>query len=120
SVINIGLNDRPNDLDGGAFWDRHTDAFDARNWFASQVTPFRLNQFGAYGGFPIKKDKAFVFLSYQGFHLKDVFSSAVNLPAQAEIDDALECVATGVNLNNHVDDPQSADTSMNGGELSPG
>src|SRR5437773_223450 len=120
SVINIGLKSGTNDLHGGAFWDRHTDAFDARNWFASQVTPFRLNQFGAYGGFPIKKDKAFVFLSYQGFHLKDVFSSAVNLPAQAEIDDALECVATGVNLNDHVHDPHPADTCINGGQPGPG
>src|SRR5437762_4223047 len=120
SVINIGLKSGTNDLHGGAFWDRHTDAFDARNWFASQVTPFRLNQFGAYGGFPIKKDKAFVFLSYQGFHLKDVFSSAVNLPAQAEIDDALECVATGVNLNDHVHDPHPADTCINDGQPGPG
>src|SRR5438132_2840160 len=120
SVINIGLKSGTNDLHGGAFWDRHTDAFDARNWFASQVTPFRLNQFGAYGGFPIKKDKAFVFVSYQGFHLKDVFSSAVNLPAQAEIDDALECVATGVNLNDHVHDPHPADTCINDGQPGPG
>jgi hypothetical protein len=69
SVIDIGLKSGTNQIHGSAFWDRHTDAFDARNWFATQVTPFRLNQFGASGGFPIKKDKAFVFMSYQGFHL---------------------------------------------------
>jgi hypothetical protein len=73
SVINIGLKSGTNDIHGSVFWDRHTDAFDARNGFASTVTPFRLNQFGASGGFPIKKDKAFVFMSYQGFHLKDSF-----------------------------------------------
>src|SRR5438552_2203856 len=99
SVINIGLKSGTNDLHGGAFWDRHTDAFDARNWFASQVTPFRLNQFGAYGGFPIKKDKAFVFLSYQGFHLKDQFPALVDVPEPAEIFDATQCVITGVNPN---------------------
>src|SRR5437660_2131054 len=118
SVINIGLKSGTNVMHGGAFWDRHTDAFDARNWFASQVTPFRLNQFGAYGGFPIKKDKAFVFLSYQGFHLKDKFSSAVNLPAQAEINDALACVATGSNPN-FVGDPNPA-TCINDGQPGPG
>src|SRR5216684_2377527 len=80
SVINIGLKSGTNEIHGSAFWDRHTDAFDARNWFATKVTPFRLNQFGASGGFPIKKDKAFVFLSYQGFHLKDSFPSQVTLP----------------------------------------
>src|SRR5258705_8648797 len=99
SVINIGLKSGTNELHGNVFWDRHTDAFDARNGFASDVTPFRLNQFGASGGFPIKKDKAFLFLSYQGFHLKDVFPSQVNLPAQAEIADAIACVASGSNPN---------------------
>jgi hypothetical protein len=118
SVINIGLKSGTNAVHGSAFWDRHTDAFDARNWFASSVTPFRLNQFGASGGFPIKKDKAFLFLSYQGFHLKDVFPSQVNLPAQAEIDDAIACVATGVNPNN-VGDPFPA-TCINDGVPGPG
>jgi outer membrane receptor protein involved in Fe transport len=118
SVINIGLKSGTNELHGGAFWDRHTDAFDARNWFATEVTPFRLNQFGAYGGFPIKKDKAFVFLSYQAFHLKDVFPSQVNLPAQKEIDDAMACVATGSNPNT-VGDPNPA-TCINDGQPGPG
>src|ERR1700730_17701329 len=107
SVIDIGLKSGTNAIHGSAFWDRHTDAFDARNWFASSVNPFRLNQFGASGGFPIKKDKAFMFMSYQGFHLKDVFPSAVNLPAQAEINDALACIATGTNPNS-VGDPTPA------------
>jgi Carboxypeptidase regulatory-like domain/TonB dependent receptor/TonB-dependent Receptor Plug Domain len=99
SVINIGLKSGTNDIHGSAFWDRHTDAFDARNGFASTVTPFRLNQFGASGGFPIKKDKAFVFMSYQGFHLKDQFPATVSLPTPAQIFDATQCVTTGINPN---------------------
>src|SRR5205807_10313450 len=99
SDINIGLKSGTNQLHGNAFWDRHTDAFDARNWFATSVTPFRLNQFGASGGFPIVKDKAFVFMSYQGFHLKDVFPSAISVPTAAEIFDATQCVQTGANPN---------------------
>jgi outer membrane receptor protein involved in Fe transport len=99
SVINIGLKSGTNDIHGSAFWDRHTDAFDARNGFASTVTPFRLNQFGASGGGPIKKDKAFIFMSYQGFHLKDSFPSQVGLPTSAQIADATSCVTTGVNPN---------------------
>lgn len=99
SVINIGLKSGTNDLHGNVFWTRHTDAFDARNWFATSVTPFRLNQFGASGGFPIKKDKAFVYMSYQGFHLKDSFPSQITLPTPAQIFDASQCVQTGVNPN---------------------
>lgn len=97
SVINIGLKSGTNQLHGGAFWNRHTDAFDARNYFASQVNPFRLNQYGAYGGFPIKKDKTFVFMSFEAFHLKDVFPSLVDVPSSTEIFDASQCVMTGVN-----------------------
>ncbi|MCU1299798.1 MAG: hypothetical protein JWQ87_82 [Candidatus Sulfotelmatobacter sp.] len=113
SVINIGLKSGTNEIHGNFFWNRHTDAFDAKNWFASSVTPFRLNQFGGSGGFPIKKDKAFVYMSYQGFHLKDVFPATVNLPAQAQINDALGCVATGINPNT-VGDPTPA-TCINDG-----
>src|SRR5437868_4088819 len=105
SVIDIGLKSGTNAIHGSAFWDRHTDAFDARNWFATAVTPFRLNQFGASGGFPIKKDKAFLFLSYQGFHLKDVFPSAVSVPTPIEIEDATACVETGINPNNSGEGP---------------
>jgi hypothetical protein len=108
SVIDIGLKSGTNALHGSAFWDRHTDAFDARNWFATAVTPFRLNQFGASGGFPLKKDKAFLFMSYQGFHLKDVFPSAISVPTPAEIFDATQCVTTGVNPNTSGEGPFAA------------
>jgi len=105
SVIDIGLKSGTNQIHGSAFWDRHTDAFDARNWFATAVTPFRLNQFGASGGFPIKKDKAFMFMSYQGFHLNDVFPSAISVPTPDEISDATQCVETGINPNKSGEGP---------------
>jgi hypothetical protein len=97
SVINIGLRSGTNELHGSAFWNRHTDAFDARNWFASEVTPFRLNQYGGSVGFPIIKNKTFGFVSFQGFHLKNVFPSLIDVPTSAEIFDATQCVETGVN-----------------------
>src|SRR5437868_133706 len=118
SVVNVGLKSGTNALHGSAFWDRHTDAFDASNAVTGVVTPFRLNQAGASVGFPIKKDKMFGFLSYQAFHLKDVFASRVNLPAQKEIDDELACVATGMNPNT-VGDPNPA-TCINDGLVGAG
>jgi outer membrane receptor protein involved in Fe transport len=96
SVINIGLKSGGNELHGSAFWIRHTDAFDAKNFFSSQVNPFRLNQYGASGGFPIKKDKTFVYLSFQAFHLKDVFPSLIDVPTPNEIAAATQCVQTGI------------------------
>lgn len=99
SVIDIGLKSGTNQLHGTVFWDRHTDAFDARNYFATRSTPFRLNQFGASGGFPIRKDKDFIYMSYQGFHLKDVFPALVPVPKPSEVFDATQCVKTGINPN---------------------
>jgi outer membrane receptor protein involved in Fe transport len=119
SVINIGLKSGTNDIHGNVFWDRHTDAFDARNWFATKVNPFRLNQFGASGGFPIKKDKAFLFMSYQGFHLTDTFPSTINLPAQAEINDALGCISTGNNPNSVHDSTPAACLNSGPATVSP-
>ena len=108
SVINIGLKSGTNDWHGNAFWNRHTDAFDAINSFATESTPFRLNQFGVSGGGPLLKNKLFFYSSFQGFHLKDTFPSQVTLPAQAEINDATACVQTGINPNT-AGDPNPTD-----------
>src|SRR5205814_854888 len=43
------------------------DIFDARNFFdPHRKPPYRQNQFGATLGGPIKKDRSFFFLSYEG------------------------------------------------------
>src|SRR5215475_10898840 len=99
SVINIGLKSGTNELHGNVFWDRHTDAFDAVNHFSTTNTPFKLNQFGGSVGFPILKDKAFGFISYQAFHLKDQFPAQITLPTPEQIADATQCVTQGTNDN---------------------
>src|SRR5215469_13066971 len=43
------------------------DVFDARNPFALQKQPFRLNQFGANAGGPIVKNKTFFFAAFEAF-----------------------------------------------------
>ena len=86
-------------IHGSGYWDRHTDAFDAMNHFSTTNTPFKLNQYGGSVGFPIIKDKAFGFVSYQAFHLNDQFPSHITLPTPAQIFDATQCVETGVNPN---------------------
>src|SRR5580698_8603115 len=41
-------------------------AFDARNFFAATVEPLHRNQYGATFGGPLRKDKDFFFLYYEG------------------------------------------------------
>lgn len=56
-----------NTFHGGVFEFLRNDVFDARSPFdGSSVPPFRLNQFGGSLGGPIKKNRTFFFVDYEG------------------------------------------------------
>jgi hypothetical protein len=56
-----------NQFHGDAYEYVRNDKFDATNYFEEPVkNPFRMNQFGATIGGPIKKNKLFFFASYEG------------------------------------------------------
>jgi Carboxypeptidase regulatory-like domain/TonB-dependent Receptor Plug Domain len=56
-----------NQLHGSVFEFVRNSAFDARNFFdGGTVPPFQRNQFGGSVGGPIKKEKAFFFVNYEG------------------------------------------------------
>ena len=55
-----------NGFHGSLFEFFRNTSLDARSYFASSREKFNLNQFGGALGGPIKKDKTFFFLDYQG------------------------------------------------------
>jgi Carboxypeptidase regulatory-like domain/TonB dependent receptor-like, beta-barrel len=56
-----------NNFHGSAYEYFRNSALDARDFFdGTKIPPFRRNQFGASAGGPIKKDKAFFFVNYEG------------------------------------------------------
>jgi len=68
-VMSIGLKSGTNDLHGTAYYFHRNSAFDARNYFnpaPTTLSALLLHQFGASLGGPIKKDKWFYFVSYEG------------------------------------------------------
>lgn len=68
-VMSIGLKSGTNDLHGTAYYFHRNSAFDARNYFnpaPTTLSALLLHQFGASLGGPIKKDKWFYFLNYEG------------------------------------------------------
>jgi hypothetical protein len=64
--VNVVTKSGTNGFHGDVFeFLRNTD-FDAADYFTGQVGDFKQNQFGATFGGPIKRDKAFFFVDYQG------------------------------------------------------
>jgi hypothetical protein len=72
-----------NSFHGGAFENIQNSDMNARNLFAASKPVVKLNDFGAYGGGKIWKDRTFYFASYEG----------LRLPKQAAIDDSVPSLA---------------------------
>ncbi len=68
AFINVVTRSGTNELHGSVFEFLRNNDFDARNYFdQGGPPPFHQNQFGARLGGPIKKNKMFFFLNYEGF-----------------------------------------------------
>jgi hypothetical protein len=72
-VMNIGIKSGTNDLHGSAYYFDRNSAFDARNYFNPAPTPLAaliMHEFGVSFGGPIKKNKWFYFVNYEGIRDK--------------------------------------------------
>jgi Carboxypeptidase regulatory-like domain len=72
-VMNLGLKSGTNDVHGTAYYFARNSAVDARNFFdpvPSPVSALIMHQFGVSLGGPIKKDKLFYFVNYEGIRDK--------------------------------------------------
>ena len=70
-----------NQFHGSMFEFLRNNVFDARNFFDQKSTPpFKRNQFGGSAGGALKKDKTFVFGSYEGFRERLALSSVAIVP----------------------------------------
>jgi hypothetical protein len=72
-VMNIGIKSGTNDIHGTAYYFGRNAALDARNYFdpaPSPVSALIMHEFGASIGGPIKKDKWFYFVNYEGIRDK--------------------------------------------------
>src|SRR5438309_1784803 len=80
--INIVTASGTNQLHGSAFEYLRNSAFDARNFFDQTIAapPFKRNQFGGSLGGPLKKDKMFLFGTYEGFQQRLAVSSTSVVP----------------------------------------
>src|SRR2546422_2035137 len=66
STMNLVLRSGTNDFHGNVYEFLRNDKFDARNFFSTDRPEYRRNQFGASFGGPIRKNKTFFFMNYEG------------------------------------------------------
>jgi hypothetical protein len=83
AVINVVLKSGTNKLHGDVYEFLRNSALDAKNYFDSgskPIAPFRQNQFGGTVGGPIRKDRTFFFVDYQGTRIGQSATSLSFVP----------------------------------------
>ena len=74
-----------NEFHGGVYEYFRNTVMDANNWFNNQNrlprAPEHHNDFGGFLGFPLRKDKTFVFVSYEGARLELPETQVVQVPS---------------------------------------
>jgi hypothetical protein len=75
-----------NDFHGGVYEYFRNDVLDANDWFANEAgqprAAERHNDFGGFLGGPIRRDKTFVFVSYEGARLRQPDTTVVQVPSE--------------------------------------
>jgi hypothetical protein len=110
AIVNVATRSGVNRMHGEAFGFYRDDRFDSRNYFNPQPnvkSPFNRKQFGANLGGPIRQNKTFYFLSYEGLrHTQGVdLNSGVLTEAQraAVTDPVSKNLLAYIPLGNTVD-----------------
>lgn len=88
SVVNIVTKSGTNDIHGALFEFVRNDKFDARNFFNQKPDPktaLRNNQFGGSLGGPIKRNKTFFYVNYEGQRERVGLNSTARIPDPREI-----------------------------------
>jgi len=83
--VNVVTKSGANKWHGTAFEFLRNTNLDARNFFSSTVPTFIQNQFGGVFGGPIKHDKAFFFIDYQGTRQITGQTQTVGAPTQSNL-----------------------------------
>jgi len=84
STTNIVTRSGTNAFHGSAWEFLRNDAFDAKSFFAQSVEPLKRNQYGATFGGPVKKDKTFFFVYYEGLRERAGETQQTTVPSVNE------------------------------------
>jgi hypothetical protein len=84
STTNIITRSGTNEYHGTAWDFLRNNAMDAKSFFADSVEPLHRNQFGGVFGGPVRKDKTFFFLYYEGVRDTRGETTLATVPSNAE------------------------------------
>ncbi len=84
AAVNVVLKSGTNQVHGGAYEFIRNDKLDAVNYFNEGKQPFKRNQFGAFLGGPIRKNRTFIFGDYEGSRLRESNPFISTVPTEAE------------------------------------
>ena len=88
SMVNVVTKSGTNSFHGDFYEFFRNKVLNTKGFFDTTVPDYKQNQFGATLGGPIKKDRTFIFGSYEGDRLRQGISSGqVDLPTQDEARD---------------------------------
>ncbi len=87
STINVAVKAGTNALHGAAFEFLRNDKLDTRNMFdtTGRAPNLRRNQFGGVLGGPVRKNKTFFFVSYDGTRLRQANVTTNRIPTPAQL-----------------------------------
>src|ERR1700733_8985797 len=84
AVFNVIMKSGTNKFHGEVFEFVQNDKFEARNYFSPKIPPLRWNMYGGTLGGPVKRDKAFFFVSYQQNPTNTPSAAIATYPTAAE------------------------------------
>ena len=103
--INVVTKSGTNRFHGSGFEFLRNTSLDATQYFSNAVPVYRQNQFGGTFGGPIKKDKTFFFLDYQGTRQTQASPVNIQMPSVANFtgnfSDSANSFTTGADANNN-------------------
>ncbi len=99
STVNVAIKSGTNTLHGAAFEFLRNDKLDTRNMFdtTGRAPNLRRNQFGGVLGGPVRKNKTFFFVSYDGTRLRQANVSTNRIPTPAQLSGDLSSLGKTIN-----------------------
>ena len=84
AVLNATLKSGANEFHGAVWEFLRNDKLDAANYFEVMKGKFRQNQFGGTLGGPIRRDKMFFFMDYEGTRIRQAYPYISTVPTALE------------------------------------